>query len=82
MYKIIFSPGFQKDLSKIPKDYHKKINETILTLSKNPYPKGCVKLSSEEAYRIRIGIYRIIYRIFKNELILEILKVGHRQGVY
>jgi mRNA interferase RelE/StbE len=36
----------------------------------------------ERSYRIRVGVYRVVYDIFDDVLIIEIVRVGHRQGVY
>jgi mRNA interferase RelE/StbE len=37
---------------------------------------------TDSNYRIRVGNYRVIYTIFDNVLVIEIIKVGHRQGIY
>jgi len=52
-------------------------------LPENPVPKGAKKLKeTENTYRIRTGNYRIIYSIINKELIIEVIKVGHRKDVY
>ncbi|RLA39985.1 MAG: type II toxin-antitoxin system RelE/ParE family toxin [Gammaproteobacteria bacterium] len=43
---------------------------------------GCKKLSSREFYRVRQGVYRIIYEILDDQLIVHIIKVAHRSKVY
>ncbi|GAB5465137.1 MAG: hypothetical protein Kapaf2KO_05730 [Candidatus Kapaibacteriales bacterium] len=53
-----------------------------MSLSTNPRPPECKKLKGRDAYRIRIGNYRVLYRIFDDELIIDIFKVGHRKEVY
>ncbi|EAZ92556.1 Plasmid stabilization system [Crocosphaera chwakensis CCY0110] len=56
---------------------------TIEGLSDNPYPSGVRKLvGTVNNYRIRIDQYRVIYKVESSCLIIEIIKVGHRQGIY
>ncbi len=63
MYTIVVKKSAQKELAQIPSLYNKKIIEAIDSLSDNPRPQGCKKLKGEEAYRIRVADYRIIYTI-------------------
>ncbi|MFM7876763.1 MAG: type II toxin-antitoxin system RelE family toxin [Microcystis panniformis] len=52
-------------------------------MANNPYPVGCRKIvGSESSYRVRVGNYPIIYQVQNQELIIEIIKVGHRQSIY
>ena len=81
-YKIFFKESVDKDLRSIPKKDVKKILARIEALAKEPRPQGCEKLSSREKYRIRQGVYRIIYSIQDQELTVWVVKVGHRKAVY
>jgi mRNA interferase RelE/StbE len=51
-------------------------------LEENPRPAGYKKLKDRDGYRIRTGNYRIIYDIFDNELIVDIITLGHRKDTY
>jgi mRNA interferase RelE/StbE len=54
-----------------------------LQLAENPRPFGCVKLvNSENTYRIRVGVYRVIYTIEDAVLTVEVVKVDHRSSAY
>ncbi|PKN88520.1 MAG: type II toxin-antitoxin system mRNA interferase toxin, RelE/StbE family [Deltaproteobacteria bacterium HGW-Deltaproteobacteria-1] len=81
-YKIFFKESVEKDLRPIPKKDLKKILLRIETLAKDPRPPGYEKLSGQEKYRIRQGMYRIIYSIQDHELTVWVVKVGHRKDVY
>ena len=81
-YKIFFKKSVEKDFKKIPKKYLLKILEKIEDLKDNPRPDGCEKLTGYELYRIRQGIYRIVYSIQDNELTIWVVKVGHRKEIY
>ena len=82
-YSIKISKNAITDLKKIPKIYQKKIDQKILTLADEPRPEGVKKLKgTNDLYRIRISDYRIIYKIRDNELLILIVKIGHRKNVY
>jgi mRNA interferase RelE/StbE len=81
-YKIYFKESVEKDFRKIPKKDIKKILSRIKALAEDPRPPDHEKLSGQEKYRIRQGLYRIIYSIQDKELTVWVVKVGHRKDVY
>jgi mRNA interferase RelE/StbE len=82
VYKIYFRASVEKDFAAIPKSNLKKILQRIKTLSDDPRPSGCEKLTGQDRYRVRQGRYRIVYSIQDKELTVWIVKVGHRKDVY
>lgn len=81
-YKIFFHRDFEKEIKKIPKKDVIRILEVIGTLATNPYQMGSRKLSGADAYRIRIGAYRVVFRVEDEELKVFVLRVAHRKDVY
>ena len=81
-YSLAFKKSVAKDLRSIPNPDVKRILKRIESLRENPRVKGSVKLSGQEQYRIRQGVYRIVYEIKDKELIVLVVKVGHRSKVY
>ncbi len=81
-FKIFFKKSVEKDLKGIPKNYLAKILKKVEQLKENPRPEGSEKLTGKELYRIRQGIYRIVYSIQDSELTVWIVKVGHRRKIY
>lgn len=81
-YEIQFKKSVAKDLRGIPKNDVKKILERIDVLAANPRGEGCIKLSGQERYRTRQGVYRIIYEVKDAEIVVVVVKVGHRSQVY
>jgi len=81
-YSLAFKKSVAKDLRNIPNKDVKRILKCIETLRKNPRAEGCIKLSAQECYRVRQGIYRIVYEIKDSELIILVIKVAHRSVVY
>jgi mRNA interferase RelE/StbE len=81
-YRITFKKSVTKDLRVIPKSDITKILGKIDTLAENPRGEGCIKLSGQENYRIRQGLYRIVYEIKDDVLVVNVIKVAHRSHVY
>lgn len=71
-----------KSLSRIPSPHRERIVEAIEALSSNPRPSGVKKLSGRDAWRIRIGTYRVLYEIDDRERKVNVVVVGTRQNVY
>ncbi len=81
-YSLVFKKSVAKDLRNIPKKDIKRILKCVELLCTNPRAEGCIKLSGKERYRVRQGVYRIIYEIQETELIIMVVKVAHRSIVY
>jgi mRNA interferase RelE/StbE len=81
-YRITFKKSVAKDLQAIPNSDIAKILGKIDTLSENPRGEGCIKLSGKEDYRVRQGLYRIVYEIKDDVLVVNVIKVAHRSHVY
>ncbi len=60
----------------------KQVSELIDSLAHDPRPHGVKKMIGVEAWRIRIGDYRVIYSITDEQLVVEIIKIGNRREVY
>ena len=83
VYQLKFRKKAEKDLEKLPKHIIKRIDKAILALSNNPRPSGCRKLEGrQDEWRIRVGDYRIVYSIQDDILIIEVIRIAHRQGAY
>jgi mRNA interferase RelE/StbE len=81
-YKLVFRKSVSKDFRAIPNKDVSRILQRIEELQENPRPIGSEKLSGQERYRIRQGVYRIIYEVADELLIVTVVKVGHRKQVY
>lgn len=83
MYKIEIERGARKVLSELPKREQARVGAQIDKLADNPRPSGAKKLVGElDVWRIRIGDYRVIYRVKDAELVVLVIKIGHRREVY
>lgn len=81
-YELVFKKSVAKDLRVFPRQDVKRIMQRIRSLAIDPRPPGCEKLSGQERYRVRQGLYRIVYEIADRQLLVVVVRVGHRRDVY
>ena len=82
-YRVEFAPLARRQVKKLAGEIQKRIIARIEELASNPRPYDVRKLVAEEnLYRVRVGEYRAVYQIRDRELIVLIVKVGHRREVY
>ena len=82
MYELFVLPPAQKDLDGLEAPVFERILKKIRALSKEARPPGCLKLTSEEGYRVQSGDYRILYRVDDAAKRIYICRVKHRKDVY
>jgi len=80
--KLLLSNSAQKDLGRLPDDITLRISAKLYDLATNPYMRGFEKLAGNKGYRIRIGDYRVVYKVDKVSKEVTIIKVKHRREVY
>ncbi len=78
-YRIEIRRSVLKDLDSIPGKDVRRILSSIESLAENPRPLQCRKLSADEKYRLRVGVYRILYSIEDENLIIYVVKIAHRK---
>jgi len=82
-YEIQWKRSAEKDLRGINRQSISRILEAVESLSNDPFPSQHRKLhGSESSYRIRIGDYRVIYQIDKENNIIVIYHIRHRKDIY
>lgn len=69
-------------MKEINEPYYSNIKRAIYNLANNPRPAGCKKLKGRDSYRIRVADYRIIYEIFDDILLVDVIDLGHRKDIY
>ena len=82
-YRIFYQPGAQKQLGRLPALMQIRIAAAIDALTREPRPHGCIKLQNRvNQYRIRVGDYRIVYRIHDAIVTVEVIDIDHRRNIY
>ncbi len=86
MYKLLFLGGAVKDLARIDRPHQRIIKEKLLILAKNPEAlKNNIKRLGgdvQDLFRLRVGRFRIIFKKNETELLILIVRIGHRKDVY
>ena len=80
--KILFVKSAEKELLSLNKSLGQRIVQKISLLENNPYGQNSQKLEGSKGYRIRIGEYRVVYIIDKENKTILIIKIGHRKEIY
>jgi mRNA interferase RelE/StbE len=83
MYTIKFTQDAKKQLTQLPKAMQKKILTKIEILAESPIPHNAKKLTGYDTlYRIRFSDWRIVYDVIETDLVIAVIRVGHRSAVY
>lgn len=72
-YKIEIKKTAAKEIKKLPAKNINRVIKLIDSLAENPRPEGCLKLSNNEKYRIRFGVYRLLYEIYDDLLLIIVV---------
>ncbi len=82
MLTLIIHRTAQKSLSRLPKKQQQNILAAIDMLLLNPYLGKKLEGEYEGQYTLRVWPYRILYAFEKKQLLIYVLAIAHRQGVY
>lgn len=81
-YEVVITKSVQKYLDKLPDALAEKLESAMMKLENDPRPPGSEKMSGKNAYKIRVGDYRIIYTIQDKILLVTVIDAGHRRDIY
>ena len=82
-YKLEITASAERALARLPKADKVRVALAIAGLAAVPRPGGCRKLKGQEdIYRIRVGMYRVVYAIDDRRIVIVVLKLGHRRDIY
>ena len=83
-YRVLIKSSAAREIEAVDqKKDRQRIVASIRSLADDPRPPGCDKLAGEDdRYRIRVGRYRVVYSVGDGELLVVMVRVGHRKDVY
>lgn len=81
-YEVILPKSVQKELNQLPDEITRRILTRLATLETTPRPADAKKLKGRDAWRIRVGDYRVIYEIRDQVLQIIVIAAGHRREIY
>ncbi len=85
IFRIEFTASAEREINKLDRTIQVRLRSAIDSLAGQPIPPGAKKMKATGAdplWRIRVGDYRIVYKIEGHRLVVLIVKVGHRRDVY
>ncbi|NNM85107.1 MAG: type II toxin-antitoxin system RelE/ParE family toxin [Phycisphaerales bacterium] len=83
VYRVIVKPSAERALQRLPLEAQRRIVAKLAELAVEPRPANVVKLVGDEnLWRIRVGVYRVVYEIKEREILVYALTIGHRREVY
>jgi mRNA interferase RelE/StbE len=81
-YSVLIKRSAAKELEVVPKKDREKLVAKIYALAVDPRPPGAEKLAGDDKYRIGHGVYRVLYEVDDNTVVVMIVRVAHRREVY
>ncbi|CAM3498716.1 type II toxin-antitoxin system RelE family toxin [Stackebrandtia soli] len=85
MYDIHFTRQAEKQLRTLEKADRQaaaRVTIAIVGLAENPRPPKCIKLKDRPGWRIRVGIYRILYEIDDTDITIDVFRISSRGSAY
>ncbi|MGB7157242.1 MAG: type II toxin-antitoxin system RelE/ParE family toxin [Tepidisphaeraceae bacterium] len=83
MYQVTVGESIRRSLRKLSVKLRERLLRAVYELEAGPRPPGCTKLTGQhDLYRIRVGDYRIVYRVNDERQLIEIVIIAHRREVY
>ena len=82
-YIVRLTRPAQKALDALEGNMFSRIVAALRALETDPRPHGVTKMAgAENQWRVRVGDWRIIYSILDRELVVLVMKLGHRREIY
>jgi mRNA interferase RelE/StbE len=82
-YRVEISSTAEKQLRTLEDTDRRRVAHALVALGDDPHPPGSRKLSGyTDVFRIRVGVFRVLYSVENSKLVVIILKIGHRKDVY
>lgn len=82
-YAVTFTRAAERALRKIDRPVQRRLLDSIEDLRDDPRPPGARTLQGGQGLlRVRVGDYRVVYRVHDDELVVLVVTLGHRREVY
>ncbi len=82
MFQLLIKQVAEKQLAKLDRKVRARIWKEIECLLDNPFLGKKLDGDLQKLYSLRVGSYRVLYEIHKKQVIVVVMSIGHRQGVY
>lgn len=83
MYKVQLAQAAADFIRGQTKKVQRQITGKLRRLKDDPRPPEAKKIAgAENFYRLRSGVYRIVYQVFDDRVLVTVIRIGHRKDVY
>ena len=82
MYRLFYTAEAKKQIAKLDERLKVKIKEALEQIAENPLRGKVLSQELKGRFSYRVGDYRIIYRVYHQEITILVLTIGHRRDVY
>ena len=83
MYEVKWTSKAKRQLKKLEKRHQDKLVAMADSLRDDPFRRNTKKMQGmTNTYRLKMGVLRVVYSVYKKQLCIEIIKAGFRQGIY
>ena len=81
-YGVKLRPAAERDVARLPRTTGPRVARVLRGLADEPRPRGCIKLTREPGYRIRVGDWRVLYTIDDAARLVTVGRIRHRRDAY
>jgi len=81
-WRIIFARTAERELARLSSDARLRVGRAIRSLEDDPISASTKRLKGCREFRLRVGDYRVLYRLEHENRVLTIVAIGHRRDVY
>ncbi len=81
-YELRIKPSAVKDLRELQEKDRRRMVARIQSLAEDCRPRGCEKLTGGDRYRVRQGVFRVLYEVDDDSKVVTVVKIGHRRDAY
>lgn len=82
-YRVEFTTAAAKEIRKLDPQIRRRVLAGVAELEREPRPPGVRKLSGyDNAWRVRVGDYRVLYEVIDDQVLVSVVRVAHRRDVY
>lgn len=81
-YVVMVAKAADRNIDALDGSVRPRVIRAIQALKSDARPAGCKKMAGAELWRIRVGDYRVVYSIEDAQLIVLVVRVGHRREIY
>ncbi len=82
LFTLLIKRVAEKQLVRLPRKDQSRIWQAIKCLQNDPFVGKKLDGEMEGIFSLRVGTYRVLYEIHRKQILVVVLTVGHRQGIY